>query len=125
MNKMSIGVDIIDVEQMDHILATKGPTFLNKVFTVNEISYCQNQPKPSQHFAARFAAKEALMKALETGWNTGIQWKQIEVTKNELGAPQLNLKGKAQQRLLESGFTSSSLSLSHSPTSALATVILY
>jgi holo-[acyl-carrier protein] synthase len=116
-----IGTDIIEIGSIQKAME-QSKRFAQRVFTENEISYCENKPNKYQHYAVRFAAKEALMKALKTGWNNGIQWKQIEVLNQAGGAPVLFVSGKTKERLDEAGITTIEVSLSHSEQYAIAMV---
>ena len=88
-----IGIDIIEIESVKKSME-QSKRFAQRVFTENEIIYCESNANKYQHYAARFAAKEAMMKALKTGWNNGIQWKQIEVINGASGAPTIVVKGR-------------------------------
>ncbi|MCX6272748.1 MAG: holo-ACP synthase [Bacteroidetes bacterium] len=118
-----IGTDIIEVERVGG-LVTKGPRFTEKVFTTGEIEYCGSKRHKNQHYAARFAAKEAFMKAIGTGWSQGISFNQIEVVHDSFGKPGFVLTGKAEEFVKEKGITSVQLSLSHVKEYAIAIVIL-
>ena len=101
------------------------PRFLERVFTQTERDYCDSRGANSfTHYAARFAAKEAAMKALGTGWSEGIAWHDAEITRTERGAPILKLHGRAHEIFLELGATRAHLSLSHTSEHAIAQVIL-
>jgi holo-[acyl-carrier protein] synthase len=94
------------------------------VFTEREIRYCQSHRNAAERFAARFAAKEAAMKALGTGWRRGITWRDIEVSNAASGKPGLSLSGKAQEIFRSLGGTRIHLSLTHTDDYALAQVII-
>ena len=87
-----------EVARLRDARARHGDRFLRRIFTDGEISYCQSHRNADERFAARFAAKEAVMKALGTGWRKGIRWKDIEVANAPSGKPGVNLFGKAQER---------------------------
>ena len=118
-----IGTDIIEIKSIQSAME-HGKRFAQRVFTENEISYCENKPNKYQHYAARFAAKEALMKALKTGWNNGIQWRQIEVRNQSGGAPVICAMGKVKEQLDKMGVTNMEISLSHSEQYAIAMVCI-
>ncbi|HPQ39918.1 MAG TPA: holo-ACP synthase [bacterium] len=122
---LGIGTDLIEVERVRE-LAAKGDTWLEGVFTPREIAYCRSMHYPDRHFAARFAAKEAFMKALGTGWRNGIRFADIEITRDALGKPALNVSGKAREILenCAAGQVHLHLSLSHLKSLASATVII-
>ena len=120
----SIGVDIEEIATIERLMHEHGEKFLNKVFTDQERSYCLGKPSPIQHLAARYASKEATMKALKTGWNNGIQWKHIEVVKETTeGFPALKLHNKAKEVFDAQGFSDLDLSFSHSESYVVATVL--
>ncbi len=116
-----IGIDIIDISRIEHSIAQYGDTFLSKLFTDNEIQYCKSKQFPTQHFAARFAAKEAFSKAVSTGWSGEFEWKNVEVKNDPAGKPDLLLYGKTAETL--HGY-SVFLSMSHSDTSVIAFVVI-
>ncbi len=118
-----IGTDIIEIGSIQKSMEQSN-RFAQRVFTEKEIHYCESKPNKYQHYAARFAAKEALMKAMKTGWNNGIQWKQIEVINHPGGAPALNVTGKAKEQLDKAGITTIDVSLSHSGQYAIAVVCI-
>ena len=103
------------------------PRFVERVFTPRERAYCDGRGAArvaAQHYAARFAAKEAMLKALQTGWSGGIAWQDIEVTQREAGAPFLRLYGRVRELYEQSGATAAHLSISHTTEHAIAQVIL-
>jgi holo-[acyl-carrier protein] synthase len=116
-----IGIDIIEISRIEESIAKYGDTFLSKLFTQNEIAYCKSKPFPTQHFAARFAAKEAFSKAVATGWSGEFEWKNIEVKNDPMGKPDLLLYGKTAETL--TGY-SVFLSMSHSDTTVVAFVVI-
>ena len=116
---LTTGVDIIEIERIQKVLERWGQRFLNRIYTEGEISYCRGR---AQNLAARFAAKEAAMKALGTGIR-GVGWKDIEVVRSESGAPSIRLHGRASVRAEKLGVTELSLSLSHSRHYAVAFVV--
>ncbi len=120
---VSIGIDIVEISRIEEKLSQGNTRFLNRVFTVGEIEYCEKRAAKFASYAARFAAKEAVMKALGTGWGDGVGWKEIEVINDAAGKPAINLTGRAQEKFAELGARISHLSLSHSKDSAIAQVI--
>jgi holo-[acyl-carrier protein] synthase len=122
---ISIGIDIIEVLRVRQVLS-RTPRFVERVFTSNERAYCdaRGEAVAAQHYAARFAAKEAMLKALRTGWSGGIAWQDIEVTSQETGAPCLRLHGRVHELYKQSGATAVHLSISHTSEHAIAQVIL-
>ncbi len=101
------------------------PRFVERVFTNSERAYCDScGANSAQHYAARFAAKEAALKALGTGWRGGIRWHDVEVIRQETGVPALLFRGEAREVFLRTGATLAHLSLSHTSEHAVAQVIL-
>jgi holo-[acyl-carrier protein] synthase len=121
---VAIGIDIIEVARVREVLA-RTPRFRERVFTAAERAYCDNRGVvAAQHYAARFAAKEATLKALQTGWRGGISWHDVEIASYESGAPYLVLSGLVSELLAQSGASKAHLSLSHTTEHAIAQVIL-
>ncbi len=116
-----IGIDIIEISRIERSIAEFGDTFLSKLFTDNEIKYCKSKHFPTQHFAARFAAKEAFSKAISTGWSGGFEWKNVEVTNDTAGKPDFLFYGNTATLL--QGY-SIFLSMSHSDATVVAFVII-
>lgn len=119
---LSIGTDIVEVSDFMQHLAS--PSFLKRTFTLNEIMYCQSKPRPQQHFSARFAAKEAFMKAVGIGWDQGLQWNHIEILHTPNNQPYIHLKETAQKMLKDLGFSKTVVTMSHSANYATATVLI-
>jgi holo-[acyl-carrier protein] synthase len=122
---VAVGIDIVEVNRIRTVMG-RTPRFTNRVFTQIEQEYCnsKNENVSHQHYAARFAAKEAGLKALRTGWTGGISWKDIEVRHEESGAPYLIFSGKALEVLKSLGATTHHVSLSHTAEHAVAVVII-
>ena len=118
------GLDLVEVERIERTLALYGRRFLERVFTRREIEYCERHKNRGERYAARFAAKEAGMKALGTGWRHGIRWLDLEVVNQANGRPTLEFSGVAAQRAAGLRVRAIALSLSHTPTHAVAQVIL-
>ena len=93
MKIFGIGTDIINIKRMEKSIKKNGDNFINKVFSKNEILYCKKKKNPFPFYAKRFAAKEALSKALGTGIRKGIKFKNIEITNDNFGKPSIELKG--------------------------------
>ncbi len=117
------GIDIAEVDRLEAAIARHGQAFLRRVFTPAEIEYCERHKSKFERYAARFAAKEAAMKALGTGWRKGVRWVDIEVTREPGGRPTLRLAGEAQKFAEALGVKNISLSLTHSGNTALAQVL--
>jgi holo-[acyl-carrier protein] synthase len=121
---ISIGTDIIEVERIRQTLE-RTPRFVERVFTAAERDYCSGRPATAvQHYAARFAAKEAALKAFKTGWSGGISWHDVEVSRDSAGAPFLKLAGKTLELYQELGATAIHLSMSHTTEHAIAFVVI-
>jgi holo-[acyl-carrier protein] synthase len=121
---VSIGVDIVEVYRIRETLE-RTPRFTERVFTQTERDYCEAKGVSSaQSFAARFAAKEAFLKALGTGWRGKITWHDIEIINDELGVPSFNLSGESLELMQKLGANKVHLSLSHTSEHAVAQVIL-
>ena len=116
---LSTGVDIIEISRVRQVLDRYGQRFLDRVFTPAEIEYCRGR---APNLAARFAAKEATMKALGTGFR-GVGWRDIEVVRKQSGAPSIELHGRAELRARRLGLQEMALSLSHSREYAVASVV--
>ncbi|MFA7543666.1 MAG: holo-ACP synthase [Candidatus Cloacimonadaceae bacterium] len=120
---VGIGTDIVAIARIRRILE-KNPAFIRKVFSDSEIAYCEKKANKAESYAARFAAKEALMKALGTGWAEKISWKEIQVAVDTNGKPSLELSGVAFKLAQALGAEIWHLSLSHEREYATAFVIL-
>jgi holo-[acyl-carrier protein] synthase len=121
---ISIGIDIIEVARIREVLL-RTPRFADRVFTAAERAYCDSRGVvAAQHYAARFAAKEAALKALQTGWRGGISWQDVEVAARESGAPYLIFKGEVLTVYEKFRATATHLSMSHTSEHAIAQVIL-
>jgi holo-[acyl-carrier protein] synthase len=121
---VGLGIDRIEIARVRKTLNRFGDRFKRRVFTDAEWSYCLSRPNPSQSLAARFAAKEAAMKALRRGWPGGIAYRDIEVVRTPSGAPSLKFSGSAAERAAHCGAQRSVVSLTHDQSIAAATVIL-
>jgi holo-[acyl-carrier protein] synthase len=124
MSVVGIGIDMIECNRIEHSLERFGARFMQRVFTEGEIAYCQSMKFPARHFAARFAAKEALSKAFGTGIGKAMGWRDIDVRKKESGEPYVVLSGGAQSRTRERGVHNVLISLSHTDHHAVAVIVL-
>jgi holo-[acyl-carrier protein] synthase len=116
-----IGVDIIEVDRIRQSVEESGEEFLNRVFTQPEIEYCSSKSNRYQHLAARFAAKEAVSKALATGWAGDFRWKDVEVMNDPSGQPRVTLHGRLREKLASAAIL---LSLSHSDHHVVAMALI-
>ena len=119
-----IGIDIIEVSRIEKQISSERKRFREILFSENEIKYCDDKKSKAQNYAARFAAKEAFLKAIGTGLRDGLNWKNIEILNDELGKPEIVLHGKAKKIIKENGISNINVSLSHLKETAVAVVIL-
>jgi holo-[acyl-carrier protein] synthase len=118
-----IGIDIVAVERLADVMARHGDRFLSRVFTSREIAYCRSRKRKHEHFAARWAAKEATVKALRASLEGAVGWQEIEVVVGERGEPKLKLLGGAAQLAKKQGISQLHLTISHVSTLAVACVV--
>jgi holo-[acyl-carrier protein] synthase len=121
---LGTGVDIVAVDRVRGILQRQKARFVERVFTPGEQGYCNTHRDPAPHYAVRFAAKEALLKALGTGWSNGIRWIDVEVQREEGKAPVIRIHGQAARIAARMQVRAIHASLSHSEENAVATVVL-
>ncbi len=112
-NLISIGTDIIECVRIAQMIEKHGEVFLQRVFTQKEIQYCSSRKAANQHYAGRWAAKEAALKVLGTGWAKGILWTDVEVVNEVSGAPTLVMTGKAAEIARELGIRKVMITISH------------
>ncbi len=122
-NIIGLGLDATDIDRIADTIERYGERFLNRIFTEREVAYCTVRRVPAIHFAGRFAAKEAAMKALGTGHSQGVLWRDVEVVRRG-GPPQLQLHGGAGRRFAAIGGQSSLLTITHSDDLAIAQVLI-
>jgi holo-[acyl-carrier protein] synthase len=116
----AIGIDLVDIDRIRAAHTRWGDRFLNRVYTSHEIAYCFKKGKNYRSLAARFAAKEATMKALGTGWKRGVRWVDLEVMRKPGSAPEMVLHGRSAELAAGRRFL---VSLTHTDTQAIAVVI--
>ena len=124
MKITGIGIDLIMVERMKKAVEKWGEPFLNRVFTKKEQGYSYSQARPYPHLAGRFGAKEALLKAIGTGWGKGIRWTDIEIIRDDKGKPKIELSGILNDVVINMGIKEILVSISHERDYAIAQVIL-
>ena len=117
------GADIIAIDRIKKAI-TKDSKFTDKIFSTEEIEYCNSKLRKEIHFAGRFAAKEAFFKALGTGWRDGMKWTEINIVNNDLGKPEVRISGKTLEFFRELGMVNINLSISHTKEFAVAFVII-
>ena len=120
----SIGIDIVSTRRIKNLLSHSKGTFKESHFTPEEIAYCACKAKPYLHFAGRFAAKEAVAKALKLSWNDGYRWTDISILSAPGGLPTVELSGKAKSVAVELGVTDIEISISHCEEYAVAAAIV-
>jgi holo-[acyl-carrier protein] synthase len=118
-----IGVDILEIKRLNTILA-RDSRFIHRIFNDAEIAYCDSKANKTQHYAARFTAKEAFFKALGSGWRGGLSWREVWVENDELGKPEIRLKGPTREYFEKKGFRNISISVTHSREYAVAFVVI-
>lgn len=120
MTVVGIGTDIVECLRVAKMIERHGELFLTRVFTSHEIEYCTARKAATQHYAGRFAAKEAVLKALGTGWTRGLHWRDIEVRNEMGGKPKIALSGAARELAEKLGIIEMHISISHCRTHATA-----
>jgi len=121
---LGIGVDVIEPKRIAESIGRHGERFLERTFTAAEIAYCKGRKRADEHFAARWAAKEAVAKALGTGFDRDVGWQHIEVVKEDSGAAHIELHANARAVADRLGAERIHLSLSHTETIAVAMIVL-
>ena len=121
---VGIGLDLVEIARLERVLSTYGSRFEERVYTRSELEACAGRADRTQALAARFAAKEACLKALGTGWSGGLSFRQVEIVSDAGGRPAIRLLGRAESRARELGVRSIHVSLTHQPATAAAVVVL-
>jgi holo-[acyl-carrier protein] synthase len=119
---LGVGIDLCEVDRIRRLLEKDSERFVRRVYRAGEVAYCRDKRHPEIHFAARFAAKEAFLKALGRGWRLG--WTQLEVVRSESGKPELALSGRAAEVADRRRVARIHLTLTHTAATAAAVVIL-
>jgi holo-[acyl-carrier protein] synthase len=120
---LGIGTDIVECLRIAQMIERHGELFITRVYTAHEIEYCQSRKQGTQHFAGRWAAKEAVLKALGTGWRRGISWRDVEIRNLRSGSPTVALYGGAKDYMDEHNITQILITISHCRTHATAYAI--
>ena len=123
MDIIGIGTDITECLRIARMIERHGELFINRVYTPAEIRYCQSRKQATQHFTGRWAAKEAVLKALGTGWVRGISWRDVEIRNEPSGKPVVAVRGGASDVVERLGITKLLVSISHCHTHATAYAI--
>ena len=121
---VGLGIDVAEVERIREAIERHGQRFIERIYTAREIAYVERKANRYERYAARFAAKEAAMKAIGTGWKRGVRWQEFEVTNLASGRPTLQFHGTAAQIADSLGVRNISLSLTHTAAEGVAIVIL-
>ncbi|HXX13581.1 MAG TPA: holo-ACP synthase [Candidatus Eremiobacteraceae bacterium] len=120
---VGMGIDIVEVKRIAAIIESQKERFLRRVYTLDEVAYCEQFKNRYERYAGRFAVKEAAMKALGTGWSRGVRWVDLEVVRQPGGRPTLIIKGEAKKIADRLGVKSIAISITHTAEQALAQVI--
>ena len=120
MTVVGIGTDIVECLRIAQMIERHGELFLNRVYTSREIEYCSSRKAATQHYAGRWAAKEAVLKAMGTGWTKGISWRDIEVRNDAAGRPSIALGGGAREVCEKRDVAEMMISISHCRSHATA-----
>jgi holo-[acyl-carrier protein] synthase len=118
-----VGIDLVEMERFKAAVARQGDRFLQKLFTPQERRYCEGRWNRIAHYTARFAAKEAVLKALGTGWSGGIRWTDVEVTRAGTGSVAVRLTGEAKKAAAKRKIRRLHLNITHAQTHAAAVAI--
>jgi holo-[acyl-carrier protein] synthase len=120
---LGTGIDIVECLRIAQMIERHGELFITRVYTETEIEYCTARKAATQHYAGRWAAKEAVLKALGTGWRRGIGWRDIEIINDRKGAPTVRLRGGARDVMESAGIRRFHATISHCRSFAVAYVI--
>ena len=123
MSIISVGNDLARIDRLTEAIERRGQSLLDRLFTAGEQAYCENRKQRFTHYAGRFAVKEAVMKALGTGWGAGVRWVDIEVVRSGDAAPELVLHGKSAEVAAALGIRKIHISISHDAGLALALAV--
>src|SRR5882672_3196304 len=120
---VGMGIDVAEVPRIQQVIESQRERFLRRVYTLDEVAYCEQFKNKYERYAGRFAVKEAAMKALGTGWRRGVRWVDFEVVRETGGRPTLAITGEAAKIAQQLGVKSVALSITHTAAQALAQVI--
>ena len=123
MEPLAHGVDLVDCKRFGEIIDDHGEKFLRRVFTEAELAYCLGKKRELEHLSGRFAAKEAVLKVLGTGWTGGIKWTDIEITNEPSGQPRVRLTGRTREIADEMALGEILIYISHIETHAIASAV--
>jgi holo-[acyl-carrier protein] synthase len=120
---VGMGIDVAEVKRIGEVIESQRERFLRRVYTAEEVAYCEQFKNRYERYAGRFAVKEAAMKALGTGWSRGVRWVDLEVVRQRGGRPTLTLKGQAKKIADAMGVKNIAISITHTAEQAFAQVI--
>jgi holo-[acyl-carrier protein] synthase len=120
---VGLGIDVAEVKRIGEVIEAQKERFLRRVYTPDEVAYCEQFKNRYERYAGRFAVKEAAMKALGTGWSRGVRWVDVEVVRQRGGRPMLALKGEAKKIADAMGVKNIAISITHTAEQAFAQVI--
>src|SRR5271154_6827508 len=120
---VGLGIDVAEVGRIRAVVEAQAERFLKRVYTPEEVAYCEQFKNKYERYAGRFAVKEAAMKALGTGWSSGVRWVDVEVVRHASGRPTLTLKGEAKRIADAMGVKNILVTISHTAEQAIAQVI--
>jgi holo-[acyl-carrier protein] synthase len=123
MSIVGTGIDIVECLRIAQMIERHGELFITRVYTDHEIEYCSARKAATQHYAGRWAAKEAVLKALGTGWRRGISWRDIEIRNDKNGAPTVQLRGGARDVMAAAHIRHLHVTISHCRSFAVAYVV--
>jgi holo-[acyl-carrier protein] synthase len=123
MQILGLGTDIVECLRIAQMIERHGELFIQRVYTAHEIEYCSSRKSATQHYAGRWAAKEAVLKAIGTGWIRGISWRDVEIRNHRSGKPTIALAGGAREACEKRGIAEMLISISHCRSNATATAI--
>ena len=123
METVAHGIDLVDFPRIEEMLKRHGERFLNKVFTATEQAYAQTNKNGMEKLAGRFAAKEAILKLMGTGWRGKIAWTDIEIINNAVGQPEVTLEGEVKEIAEKLGIGHISISITHTANFAIASAV--
>jgi len=123
MEVIAHGIDLVDFPRLEQLIERHGDRFVDRIFTAAEQAYARKNRNPIERYAGRFAAKEAILKLIGTGWRGHIAWTDIEVTNNSAGRPQVTLSGEVKEIADKLGIQQISLSITHTANFAIASAV--
>jgi len=123
MSVLAHGVDMVECSRISEAVRRHGDRFLKRVFTPAELAYCLGRKRETEHLAGRFAAKEAVLKVLGTGWQRGINWTDVEILNEPSGQPRVTLRGRCLELAREKDLANVIVSISHIETHAIASAV--